>query len=80
MALACTGKKASRRRQYNALGNVLLGNIGSCHSCGCYFETSIVADHVHPFMETVFPDGSGIFQWDNAPCHQAKMVINEWFA
>ena len=27
---------------------------------------SIVADHVHPFMETVFPDGRGLFQQDNA--------------
>ncbi|KAK3549087.1 hypothetical protein QTP70_031342 [Hemibagrus guttatus] len=41
---------------------------------------SIVADHVHPFMETVkgFPDGCGLFQQDNAPCHKAKMV-QEWF-
>lgn len=39
---------------------------------------SIVADHVHPFMETVLPDGSGLFQQDNAPCHKAGMV-QEWF-
>ena len=39
---------------------------------------SIVADHVHPFMETVFPDGCGLFQQDNKPCHKAKMV-QEWF-
>ena len=39
---------------------------------------SIVADHVHPFMETVFPDGCGFFQQDNAPCHKAKM-FQEWF-
>ncbi|KAK3570978.1 hypothetical protein QTP86_031835, partial [Hemibagrus guttatus] len=39
---------------------------------------SNVADHVHPFMETVFPDGCGLFQQDNAPCHEAKMV-QEWF-
>ena len=39
---------------------------------------SIVADHVHPFMETVFPGGCGLFQQDNAPCHKAKMV-QEWF-
>uniref|UniRef100_A0A8P4G4M8 Transposable element Tcb1 transposase n=1 Tax=Dicentrarchus labrax TaxID=13489 RepID=A0A8P4G4M8_DICLA len=38
----------------------------------------IVADHVHPFMETVFSDGSGLFQQDNAPCHKAEMV-QEWF-
>ncbi|XP_067275610.1 sodium- and chloride-dependent GABA transporter 2-like isoform X1 [Pseudorasbora parva] len=48
------GKKASWRRQCNALGNVLLG---SCHPCGCYFDTyhqSIAPDHLHHFMETVF--------------------------
>ena len=35
---------------------------------------SIVADHVHPFMETVFPGGCGLFQQDNASCHKAKMA------
>ncbi|KAK3544928.1 hypothetical protein QTP86_029224 [Hemibagrus guttatus] len=55
------GKKASRQKQCHTLSNVLLGNLGSCHSCGCYLRTtyrvtrttylSIVADHVHPFME-----------------------------
>ncbi|KAK3568332.1 hypothetical protein QTP86_004231 [Hemibagrus guttatus] len=39
---------------------------------------SIVADHVHPFMETLFPDGCVLFQQDNAPCHKAEMV-QEWF-
>ena len=28
---------------------------------------SILADHEHPFMETVFPDGCGLFQQDNVP-------------
>ncbi|KAK3537400.1 hypothetical protein QTP70_008852 [Hemibagrus guttatus] len=39
---------------------------------------SIVADYVYPFMETVFPDGCGLFQQDNASCHKTKMV-QEWF-
>ncbi|KAK3524459.1 hypothetical protein QTP70_029308, partial [Hemibagrus guttatus] len=39
---------------------------------------SIVADHVHPFMETMLSDGCGLFQQDIAPCHKAKMV-QEWF-
>ena len=39
---------------------------------------SIVADHVHPFMEMVFLDGCGLFQQVNAPCHKAKKV-QEWF-
>ncbi len=52
------GKKASWRRQCDVLGNVLLGNFGSCHSCGCYFDTyhlpkHFSADHVHHFMEVV---------------------------
>ncbi|KAJ8276573.1 hypothetical protein COCON_G00083250, partial [Conger conger] len=39
---------------------------------------NIVADQVHPFMATVFPDGSGLFQQDNAPCHTAH-IVQEWF-
>ena len=39
---------------------------------------SIIADHVHPFMEMVFPDGCGLFQEDNTLCNKAKMV-QEWF-
>ena len=31
---------------------------------------SIVAEHVYPFMETVFPDGCGLFQQDNVPCQK----------
>lgn len=51
------GKKA---RQCDASDHVLPGNLGSCH-------LSIVADHVHPLMETVFPDGCGLFQQDHLP-------------
>ena len=39
---------------------------------------NIVADQVHPFMAMVFPDGSDLFQQDNAPCHTAHIVW-EWF-
>ncbi|MCJ8732198.1 hypothetical protein PDJAM_G00208470 [Pangasius djambal] len=39
---------------------------------------NIVADQVHPFMATVFPNGSGLFQQDNATCHTAKLD-QEWF-
>ncbi len=35
---------------------------------------SIVADLVHPFMETDFPGGCDLFQQDNAPCYKAKMA------
>lgn len=33
------GKKASRQRQCDALGNVLLRNLDVLHSCGRYFDT-----------------------------------------
>ena len=32
---------------------------------------SIVSDHVHPFMTTMYPSSDGYFQQDNAPCHKA---------
>ncbi len=39
---------------------------------------SIFADHVHPFMTTVYPYSDGYFQQDNAPCHKAQ-IISDWF-
>ena len=39
---------------------------------------NIAADHVHPFMETIFPDGCGFFQQDNTPCKKTNM-FQEWF-
>ncbi|MCI4382560.1 hypothetical protein PGIGA_G00016250 [Pangasianodon gigas] len=36
---------------------------------------NIIAD---PFMATVFPNGSSLFQQDNVPCHTAK-IVQEWF-
>ncbi len=39
---------------------------------------SIVADHVHLFMTTVYPSSDGYFQQDNAPRHKAP-IISDWF-
>ncbi len=39
---------------------------------------SIVSDHVHPFMTTVYPSSDGYSQQDNAPCHKAQ-IISDWF-
>ncbi len=39
---------------------------------------SIVADHVHPFMSTVYPSSDGYFQQDNAPFYKAQ-IISDWF-
>ncbi len=39
---------------------------------------SIVADHVHPFMTTVYPYSDGYFQQDTAPCHKSQIIL-DWF-
>ncbi len=39
---------------------------------------SIVADHVHSFMTTVYTSSYNYFQQDNAPCHKAQ-IISDWF-
>ncbi len=39
---------------------------------------SIVADHIHPFMTTVYSSSDGYFQQDNAPRHKAQ-IISDWF-
>jgi len=36
---------------------------------------SIVSDHVHPFMATMYPSSDGYFQQDNAPCHKARIIL-----
>ncbi len=69
-------------------GGVMMWGIFSCHSLGplvtiehCLNTTaylSIVADHVHPFMTTVYPSSDGYFQQDNAPFHTAQ-IISDWF-
>ncbi|GFX59419.1 DDE_3 domain-containing protein [Trichonephila clavipes] len=38
----------------------------------------ILADQVHPMMQTLFPAGNGIFQDDNVPIHAAELV-QSWF-
>ncbi len=39
---------------------------------------SIVADHIHHFMTTVYPSSDDYFLQDNAPCHKAQ-IISDWF-
>ncbi|KAK0141842.1 Transposable element Tcb1 transposase [Merluccius polli] len=61
-----------------------MGNIGQMmvvpieHRVKATDYLSIVADHVHPFMTTVYPSSDGYFQQDNAPCHKAR-IISDWF-
>jgi len=33
---------------------------------------SIVSDHVHPFMATMYPSSDGHFQQDNPPFHKVS--------
>lgn len=40
--------------------------------------TYLSIDHTHPFMETVIPGGCGLSWQDNATCHKAKMVQEEF--
>ncbi len=69
-------------------GGVMVWGIYSWHTLGpllpiehCLNATaylSIVADHFHPLMTTVYPSSDAYFQQDNAPCHKAQ-IISDWF-
>ncbi len=48
------------------------------HSINATAYLSIVADHVHLFMTTVYTSSDDYFQQDNAPCHKAQ-IISDWF-
>ncbi len=70
-------------------GGVMVWGIFSWHALGPLVPTkhrlnataylSIVADHVHPFMTTVYPSSDGYFQQDNAPCHKAQIISDFHF-
>ncbi len=49
-----------------------LVTIEHCLNATAYLK--IVADHVHPFMTTVYPSSDGYFQQVNAPCHKAQII------
>ena len=59
------GKAASQWMQCDALGDVLLENLGSCYSYGCCFETfHLPKPCCRPFIpliETIFLNGGGIY-------------------
>ncbi len=65
-------------------GGVMVRGIFSWHTLGPLvpiehrLNSSIVADHVHPFRTTVSPSSDGYFQQDNASCHKAQ-IISDWF-
>ncbi len=65
-------------------GGVMVWGIYSWHTLGPLVPIdyrlnttaylSIVADHVHPFMTTVYPSSDDYFQQSNAPCHKAQII------
>ncbi len=71
-----------------AAGGVILWGIFSWHTLGPSVSIeyhlnataylSIIADHVHPFMTTVYSSSDGYVQQDNAPCLKAQ-IISDWF-
>ncbi len=48
------------------------------HSINATAYLTIVADHVHLFMTTVYTSSDGYFQQDNAACHKAQ-ISSDWF-
>ncbi|KAK7919271.1 hypothetical protein WMY93_010555 [Mugilogobius chulae] len=42
-------------------------------------SSGILADHVHPFMNSVFPEGTGYFQQDSSAYCSASDCVQEWF-
>jgi len=65
-------------------GGVMVWGMFSWHTLGPLvpighrLKLSIVSDHVHPFMATMYPSSGSYFQQDNAPCHKARIISN-WF-
>ncbi len=53
---------------------VPLKPIEHCLNATAYL--SIVADHVHPFMTTMYPSSDGYFQQANAPCEDMCIPVN----
>jgi len=70
------------------IGGVMIWGMFSCYTLGPLVPIgnrlnataylSIVYDHVHPFMTTMYQSSDGYFQQDNPPCHKARIISN-WF-
>ncbi len=61
------------------MGDIFLAHLVPIeHRLNATAYLNFVADHVHPFMTTVYPSSDNYFQQDNAPCHKAQ-IISDWF-
>lgn len=65
--------------QRHVLGNVLLGNFGSCHPQRCYFDLSTFADHIYtPLHENSIPRLINVFDF----CHFFNCIhhyLSKWW-
>jgi len=57
---------------WHTLGPLVL--IG--HRLNATAYLSIVSDHVHPFIATIYPSSDGYFQQDNAPKRNIYLISN----
>ncbi len=66
----------------NGVRDIFLAHFGPLvpikHRLNATVYLSIVADHDHPFMTTVYPSSDDYFQQDNASCHKTQ-IIPDWF-
>lgn len=73
--------KTNWQRQFDALDNVLLGSLESCHRCECYFDTYHLPKHCcrpcTPFW-TVFPDDCGLSQQGNVRIKWFRNGLRSW--
>lgn len=59
----------ARSWECNDVGDIFLEYFGPFTTkLIAFYLQSIVADHVHPFMLTVYPSSVGFFQQDITPC------------
>lgn len=73
-SLLCMMSKACSDPLWS-FGQCSAGKSGVLEFLGCYIDISHLTKQAHLFMATVFPNISGIFHQDNAPCNNTL----EWF-
>ena len=62
---------------HTGVGCVLMAWVRS-NGLDTSLTVSLLADHLQPFMDPMYPHNYRIFQQDDALCHEAQVVQN-WF-